>query len=268
MAITSVSDIAAAISAAQRMRFIKNITAPKAIGSFQSSWGATGNPGAGSVPPAYTAGSGYTVDRTNAGALGQANGAVQNWLARLQAACSQPGVLFLADRLWHCGGMGFAISTYTVTTPGNLPARITDSGVGCELWCEIPQSGAAGAASGTLTCVYVNTVPTGSRSGVIAAVVSAPAAGQMQNVPLQAGDLGISQLTSVANSATWTSGAWGMTILKTYAQIEIPVAGFGQTQDWSKVLAKIPADACLFFYFLANNTTAPVALGTVWVIDK
>jgi hypothetical protein len=59
-----------------------------------------------------------------------------------------------------------------------------------------------------------------------------------------------------------------MTILKTHAQIEIPGANRGETQDWSKVLVTIPADACLFFYFLANGANAPVALGTVWVIDK
>jgi hypothetical protein len=90
----------------------------------------------------------------------------------------------------------------------------------------------------------------------------------MQNVPLQAGDLGIKSLTSVVISDTWTSGTFGMTILKTHAQIEIPGANMGLTQDWSKVLVTIPADACLFFYFLANSASAPVALGTVWVIDK
>jgi hypothetical protein len=265
MAITTVSDIALAISTAQRMRFIKNLAAPKAAGAFQSAWLATGQPGPGTNPPSYTAGSGYTCDRTNVGALGQVNGAVQNWLARLQAAITQPGVLFIADRLWHCAGMGYAASTYAVTTPGSLPARITDLGVGCELWVE--QNVAAGAASGTLVANYQNTTPA-AKSGTIAAVVSAPVVGQMQPVPLQAGDLGISQLTSVVTNATWTSGSFGMTILKTYAQIECPIVGLGVTQDWTKVLAPIPADACLFFYFLANGATAPLALGTVWVIDK
>ncbi len=265
MTITSVSDIAAALSSAQRMRFIKNLTAPKAAGAFQSAWLATGQPGAGSTPPAYTAGSGYTCDRTNTGALGQVNAVVQNWLARLQAAITQPGILFIADRLWHCGNMGFAAGTYAVTNPGSLPARITDSGAGCELWVE--QNVEAGAATGILTANYLNTLGQ-AKAGIITAVVSAPVIGQMQPLPLQAGDLGISQLVSVVNSATWTSGSWGMTILKTFAQIECQAAGLGLTQDWSKVLAKIPADACLFFYFLANGATAPIILGTVWVIDK
>ena len=265
MAIATVSDIAAALSTAQRMRFIKNITAPKAAGAFQSAWLGTGIPGAGAAPPAYTAGSGYTCDRTTVGALAQANGAVKNWLARLQAAMTQPGVLFIADRLWNCAGMGFAATTYTVTTPGALPARITDDGVGCELWVE--QNVAAGSVTGTLTANYKN-VADDAKAGVIATLVSSPVIVQMQPVPLQAGDTGIKSLVSVVNGGSWTSGTWGMTILKNHAQIEIPGIGYGVTQDWSKVLTGIPADACLFFYFLANGTTAPVALGTAWIIDK
>jgi len=264
MAIATVSDIATALSAAQRMRFIKNITAPKAAGAFQSAWLGTGIPGAGAAPPAYTAGSGYTCDRTTVGALGQANGATKNWLARLQAAMTQPGVLFIADRLWNCAGMGFAATTYTVTTPGALPARIVDAGLGCELWVE--QNVAAGSVTGTLTANYLDSAA-GAKAGVIVTLVTSPVIGQMQPVPL-ADNLGISQLVSVVNGGSWTSGTWGMTILKNYAQIEIPGIGYGQTQDWSKVLTEIPANACLFFYFLANNATAPVALGTAWIIDK
>jgi hypothetical protein len=264
MAIITVDDIAAGLSVGQRIRFIKNITAPKAAGAFQSAWLATGKPPAGGTPPAYTAGSGYTCDRTALGALGQVNGAVQNWLARLQASITQLGTLFIADRLWHCSGMGFAASTYTVTTPGNLPARITDAGLGCELWVE--QNVVAGAASGTLTCSYKDSAAA-TVAGVIAAVVSAPVVGQMQFVSM-ANNLGISQLISVTNSATWTSGSWGMTILKPLVQIESPIIGIGKTLDWSSILDKVFADACLFFYFLANGTTAPVAIGTISIIDK
>ena len=266
MAIATVDDIVAGLAAKQRLTFLKNINAPKAAGAFQSSWLATGIPGAGSASPAYTAGSGYTCDRTTAGAIAYNNGAVQNWLAKLFAGASQIGTLILADRLWSCSGMGFAIGTYTVTTPGSLPARITDSGVGCELWVE--QFAAAGAASGTLTANYLNTAAQ-AKSGVIAAVVSAPVIGQMQPVPLQTGDVGISQLTSVANSATWTSGSWGMTILKRIAEIELPIIGAGKTLDWAALsLPQIPANACLMAFWLANATTAPVVIGRGEVIDK
>jgi len=266
MAITTINDIVAGLASKQTLRFQKNLTAAKSAGAFQSGWLATGIPGAGVASPAYTAGSGYTCDKSMAGAIAYVNAAVQNWLAKLIAAGSLTGTLILADRLWSCSGMGYAIATYTVTTPGNLPARITDSGVACELWVE--QFVVAGAASGTLTANYLNTA-SAAKSGVIAAVVSAPVAGQMQPVPLQTGDLGISQLTSVANSATWTSGSWGMTILKRLAEIELPIIGVARTLDWAALgLPQIPSDVCLMVFLMANSSTATVIYGRGEVIDK
>lgn len=266
MSIATIDDIASGLAVAQRQPFQKTLTAPKAAGAFQSAWLNAGLPGAGAASPAYTVGSGYTCDRTTTGALSLTNGAVANYLARLSASITQPGTLIIADRLWSCSGMGFANATYTVTTPGSLPARITDGGVGCELWVE--QFAAAGAASGTLTANYLNTAGA-AKSGVIGAVVSAPVIGQMQPVPLQAGDTGISQLTSVTNSATWTSGSWGMTILKRIAAIEFIQAGVGNVQDWSLLgLPRVPTDACLMFFFHAVNTTAPTLIGSCDIIDK
>lgn len=266
MAIATVDDIAAALSTAQRMNFYKLLTAPKAAGAFQGSWLGTGYPGAGAAPPAYTAGSGYTCSRSTTGALAQANGAVQNWVARHSASASVRGTWILVDRLWHCAGMGFAASTYTVTTPGTLPARITDNGVGCELWCE--QNVAAGAASGTLTVNYKN-VADAAKAGVIAAVVSAPVIGQMQPVPLAAGDTGVRSVVSAVNSATWTSGSFGITIVKrTGVELSVPVIGVGTVLDWAGCLAAIPADACLQWIWHAETTTAPVVTGHVMIIDK
>lgn len=268
MTIATVDDIVAGLSAsAKSIPLAKILTAPKAAGAYQSSWLAAGNPGAGSAAPAYTAGSGYTCSKDTNGAIKIENGAVQLWLANLALACTQPGMIILADRLWSCSGMGFAAGTYTITTPGNLPARITNNGIGCELWIE--QFVAAGAASGTLTANYLNANTGAAKSGAIAAVVSAPVIGQMQIVPLAAGDTGIRQLTSIVTSATWTSGSFGATILKRIVEIPIPATNQGVVLDWAQLgLPKIPNDACLFAFFLANGTTAPVILGSMTTVDK
>jgi len=266
MSITSINDIVAGLGSDQRINVLKNITAPKGAGAFQSAWLGTGYPGAGSAPPAYTAGSGYTANKDTAGAVRLTNGAVKLWLAQLSMSSSLVGTIVIYDRLWSCSGMGYAAGTYTVTTPGALPARITDSGIGCELWVE--QFVVAGAASGTLTANYLNTTPA-AKSGVIAAVVSAPVIGQLQPVPLQTGDLGISQLTSVVTSATWTSGSFGMTILKRIATIEFTTANVGRVLDWAQLgLPDIPNDACLAFMFQANAATATVMQGQLRIIDQ
>jgi hypothetical protein len=162
--------------------------------------------------------------------------------------------------------MGYAAQTWAVTTPGNLPARITDAGVGCEIWVE--QFVAAGAASGTLTVNYKNPAD-GAEAGVIPTVVSAPVIGQMQPVPLAVGATGVRSIVSAVNSATWTSGSWGLTILKRIAEIEIPLAGIGKTLDWAALgLPLIPADACLALIWQGGAATASQCQGRLNIIDK
>jgi len=163
--------------------------------------------------------------------------------------------------------MGFAAGTFTITTPGSLPARITNNGVDVEAWVE--QFVAAGAASGTLTLNYLNANTGAAKAGVISAVVSAPVAGQLQPIPVVAGDTGVRSPVSVVTSATWTSGSFGLTLMKPLCRIPVPGIGVGLALDWAATgLPKIPADACLMAVYLAQNTTAATIIGAVTIIDK
>jgi hypothetical protein len=266
MAVTSVNDIAAGLASSQDVRTLKNITALKSNGAFESSWLAPGYPAAGGTAPIYTTGSGYTCSGATTGALPYTNASVVNYIAKVSASSTIAGILYVYDRLWACSGMGFAAGTYTVTTPGTLPARVSDSGASAEIWIE--QNVAAGAASGSLTVNYLNSSGS-ARVGSIAAVVSAPVVGQMQPVPQQGPGRGVSQITSVINSATWTSGSWGVTICKYVAAIPIPLAGQGVALDWAQVgLPTLVNDMCLFYVWQGGTTTAPVVMCQIEVIDK
>jgi hypothetical protein len=266
MAITTVDHIAAGLAVCGGKNILKNITVPKAIGSYQSSWLGVGIPGAGATPPAYTAGSGYTCSKDTTGAFPYVNASVANFLARLFATSTIAGTLILVDRLWSCSGIPFGAGTYAITTPGSLPARITDNGVGCEAWVE--QFVAAGAASGTLTLNYKNPAD-GAEAGVIPAVVSAPLIGQMQPIPLLAGATGVRSIVSAVNSATWTSGSWGLTIVKRIASIPIPLAGIGSSFDWAALgLPSIPNDACLMAIWQGGAATANQLIAEYSIIDK
>lgn len=268
MTISTINDIVTGLTVAQRINLFKSVGTLKAAGAFQSSWLSNGWPVAGAAAPAFSSGSDYTCDKGKQGAIPYANGAVQNWLAKMSVMSTITGMLYLYDRLWSCSGMGYAATTYTVNTPGALPARITDNGLGCELWIE--NFVAAGAASNTMTCNYVEPGG-GGEVGVIQTgiITSAPVAGQMQPVPLQNGSVGIKQLTNVINGATWTSGTWGMTICKFIAAIPIAVANAGYILDWALLgLPPIPADACLFGIWQGSTTTAPVINFNLSIIDK
>lgn len=266
MTVSTINDIVSGLASAQGINVLKNITVPKAIGSYQSSWLGVGFPGAGAQPPAYGAGSGYTCSNATVGSLPYSNGAVQNWLAKAFVTSTIAGTLFLYDRLWACTGMGFGAATYTVTTSGSLPARITDNGLGCELWVEQPATD--GAATGTLTANYY-APGGGTEAGIIPVVVSAPTIGQMQPVPLATGATGVKSLTSVVTSATWTSGSFGMVICKQIAAIPVPLAGVGQALDWASLgLPQIAASACLFFVWQGGAATANQVMANFDIIDK
>ena len=265
----TVNDIITKLASAQRHDWMKNIPAAKAAGSFVSGWLATGTPSAGSNPPAYTAGSGYTCDDTTTGAFNnytnQASG--QNRFLFAEASAALQGTIYVVDRLWACQGMGFAAATYTVTTPGSLPARITDNGIGVEAWCEV-YNVATGSASGTLKLNYV-APGGGNESGVLPAVVSGALVSQMQKIPLQAGSTGVKQVTSVVTSASWTSGtSWGITLTKPILTIPIPFIGVSNVLDWALTrLAKVPDDACLQIIWQAQTTTAVAVRGSMSIGD-
>ena len=268
MSISTVDDIASALANNKKSsRFAKTFAAPKAAGSFISGWAASGFPGAGGAAPAYNAGSGYACTAATPGAQAYPTSSVQAWLARLSVGCSQPGVLILLDRLWACGGMGFAANMYTVTTPGSLPGRITDGGVGVEAW--IDTLAVNGAASGTLVLNYLDTLGN-PKAGTVPAVVSAPAANQIQPIPLAADSLGISQVVSAVINQTWTSGTFGILLAKRLLEIPIPAAAMGVNLDWASLgIPQIDnANACLMWAFLAGNASGPTVLGTMDMIDK
>jgi hypothetical protein len=194
------------------------------------------------------------------------NASVKNWLAKWFATSTIAGTAILVDRLWSCSGIPFGAGTYTITTPGSLPARITDYGVGCYVWVE--QFVAAGAASGTVTVNYKNPAD-GDEAGIIPAVVSAPVIGQMQPVPLATGATGVRSIVSTTNSATWTSGSRGLTIVKPLAAISLPLAGIGNTLGWATLgLPDIPNDACLAVIWQGGAATANQLMGRLEIIDK
>ena len=267
MAISVIDDIASGLASSnQHQSYLKNLFASKTAGGFNSSWMAPGWPTAGVASPAYTNGSGYTCDKTTTGALAYTQAVNQNWLARTAAYASQPGTIILADRLWSCSGMGFAIGTYTVTTPGALPPRITDNGLNCEIWIE--QFVTAGAASGSFVVTYYDSASTLQTSTITSGLISAPSQGTLQNVPL-VNNLGVKQVVSAMNGTTWTSGTYGITVMKRFAEIPVPAIGIGATLDWAGcALAKTSASACIQMIYLAQNTTAATIVGSLDIIDK
>lgn len=238
---------------------------------LQSLWLMDGWPGKGSAPGAVA-----VPDNTTAGGLLQADpgGGRQKWLTSLGVSCSQPGTLFLYDRLLHISGLS-GTSTSAQTVGGSLTRYTT--GAGNMAWIEVYT--AIGTTARTVTMSYSNTTPTSGRTSTARAIGGTGATGsaggsgqcQMFPMPLQAGDTGVSAVASFTLSAsTGTAGDIGLTIGHPLAFIPINPTIQGGWRDFVTGLPGIPeilTDACLALAFMAGTTSAPAIFGSMSSVE-
>lgn len=268
MAITTVDDIAAGLAAGpKRIPFYKALP-NAALGSVQTSFYQGTDPLGGAQPPLVSAGSGYACSKATQGALQFHDAAASRWLAKLMAYSNFPGLLLIYDRLWAASFAAPTVAgTITVTTPGSLPARITDGGDEVEAWLESYAVG--GASAGTLALTYLDTLGA-TKTGPTFTALTTPAQARCQILPLAAGSKGVSQIVSLANSATMTSGTYVLALKKLLAAIPIP-SPFHKppSVDWAALgLPLIDNNACIEIGFMPNQTSGATLQGSLTLIDK
>lgn len=259
MVIASLDQIIAALPG-QIKNCYKASATSEGAGTFHSSWKNAGTPGAGSNPPAYTSGSGYTPTDATTGAIPFNNptGGNETRLAKLAATCSTMGVLILADRLWHCSGLTTnAITTLNITTPGTIASRDNDgtaNGAGVELFGEVYT--APGATTASWTVSYTDQDGNTGQTATYTHPANAETVGQMFPFTLAAGDTGVRAVASFTTSAaSGTAGDIGLTLLRRIATIPINLANFGVVLDAVQLGApKIYDDSCLFWMWLCSTT--------------
>lgn len=237
-------------------------------GTWHSCWKLAGTPlTAGSNPPNYTAGSGYTCSRTTAGALGQVNPASGNlYLAGLSISSSTVGSIILYDRLWTCANfVTNSTPAQTITTPGSLPARDLNestNGVGVELWGEVYT--APGATGATWTVNYKDQ-DNNNGAATYTHPANAESVGQMFPFTLASGDYGVRSVVDFACSiSSGTAGVIGITLLRRIAEIPITLAGCKRTYDaMSLGFPRIYNDSCLAWMVRCSTTASGNFFGSV-----
>lgn len=234
-------------------------------GSWSSSWGVVGTPGPGVNPPLYTAGSGYGISAPIDGAPLINTPTISNRLAAATAASNVICRIIVADRLWACSGIPFGAGTHSITNPGALPAR-AGNGEGVEIWLET--YGSVGASTGTFTVTYLNTLGVLKTSQSVAPQSSATL-GQMLPIPLAHGDSGVSQIVSVTKTNTWTSGSFGLTLLKRIIETPAPLVPNANTTDWTRTgLPIVDPGTAIMLACQINGTTRPWLDVRLTLIDK
>lgn len=255
MAINSQDSLVTANVAALLRNFQKASVTAKAAGTYQSLWTTAGMPGAGSAPGSTA---GAIPTSSTAGAIPFTNANV-SYLQRMAAQGATVGTVILYDRLVHSDGLSGTVATaQTVGTP--TLTRATD-GIGVEIFLEWYT--ATGGTAATVTASYTNTTPTAGRTTVSLTIQATPVAGQMQFLPLQAGDLGVTAVASVTLSGTTgTAGNFGITLVKRIAEVPITLANVGNVYD--QIVGPIVEDSsCLALMVLCSTTNTGLMSGNI-----
>lgn len=267
MAITTLDGAIAGMRPPQS--FHKASATAEGAGTFHSLFLTAGLPGAGSTPPAYSAGSGYTCSRTTTGAIPYTNptGGALSYLARIAASGATAGTLILYDRLWTCSGfVTNSTSLQSITTPGSIPARdrnASTDGDGVELWGEVYT--APGTTTATWTATYTDSAGNTGQTSTYTHPANAESVGQMLYFPLAAGDVGVRAPEAFQCSvSSGSAGNVGFTLLRRIAELPISQVNVAAFVDLvSAGMPQIYDDSCLALMVHCSATNTGIFLGNL-----
>lgn len=258
MAITTVDGMVAALAAAPVIPFLKAMPTAKAAGTFQSLWTAPGLPGSGATP---ATGSGAVPTSATAGALSFTNptGGLLTYLAHLAYVGGIAGSLILYDRLVHTSGLS-GTTTGAQTVNSTAITRPNANGDNVEAFIE--WYAATGASAATITVSYTNQAGTAGRSSGAFTIQATPVVGQMQQIPLQAGDTGVQSVQSVTLSvSTGTAGNFGITLLRRIGEIGSQASSMAIEDYLATGSPQVQDSACIAGMVFVSATTAMTLTG-------
>lgn len=259
--------VVAALNGAQRKQFIKTTVALENPGVWSSLWTAAGMPAAGA---AQGSANGANCDKSTTGAFPLTN-AGSGALYLLQAAAASiayPGTLLLYDRIWSNSTLVGNVATAQTFTQPSLPARVTDSGLGCRLGLEVYTSW--GTSVYTCTVTYRDSGDSSDVTTTVGTVVpggsGAPAAATFVELP-HANALGCKYAKQAQwGTSTGTAGNFGLVLYRPLAMIQVAAPGCAVVHDFADLgMPGVLNDACLALLWTANTVTATQVAGTFYL---
>ena len=235
------------------------------IGRGLSLWNTSGRPAAGSAPSGLA---GNALDRTNTGALGQANPAGADTLHSVAVpavlATAIPQLLILYDRIMHWRPTTTSGAQTLTGTPGRY--QTTALATGNFMFAEIATVLPATAHTPT----YTYTDESGNTGATVSpAGISSGAANTTDHagwfITPASGDKGARNITAYNVGTTLASGAINVVLGHPIAYMPIMVANAPYAFDMVNSvmgMAEILTDACLNHIAYPGVTTATTYTGT------
>lgn len=226
--------------------------------------GAT--PGAGAAPAALPGGTVSGLATVGAVGLDPPSTGKRmhfaGWQAATDSAHNAGGLAILYDQLWYGAITMNSTAAQSVT---GTPTRYTGTASkGNVIWVRSRSTIAAVAHNHTIT--YVGDDGAAAEVAPVVTGISGAQSGRVDHnlgstqhpwVPLNAGDLGVRNITNYTCSALVTSGTMDLVLARPLAMIPLSAAGDNNIEDVPMSMfnmAEINANACLSFMGLKGNT--------------
>lgn len=246
-------------AAKQNIRFVKTTTRTTIATAWFSLFDIAGEPGAGTL-----AGSSITagVVPTDATA-GYPNiddfGGLDGRLTRMEFGSSVACRIRVYDRLFLAGAYAFNANQALSAQPSYLGRVPGGNAAACagqtELWAETVT---AATGNQTWNVTYTNEAGTASRTTGAVGIGAAPTLGRCFQLPLQAGDKGVSLVTNVAGG-TGSVGTANIMVLRPLWTGRVLIANDGDVHDYLRTgLRSVFQDSALYVLVAADSTSSGI----------
>ncbi len=245
MTIATRDQLVAATILSQKIPWMRSVARTTVANVPFSLFDLAGQPGSGTLAGSSTAAGVVPTDATAGCPLINAfTGANTGFLSSVSFGSSVAGRMRLYDMLFKAGAYAFNANTVLGSQP-SYASRVpggTDF-AGCQIWIETVT---AFTGNMSIAVTYTSdTGATGHTTGTVATAV-APTVGRMIQLPLAAGDNGVSKIESVVATIA-TVGTFNVLVLRPLWTGRVTAANWGDTHGPDRCgMPQVFADSALF----------------------
>lgn len=258
MAITTLDGYIGAVK--QRLTWMKTGTRTLVAAMPYTVFDIAGNPGAGVLNVGNTANGLVPIDTVAGYPIINSFGGSSGYLSKVEFGSSVACCFDLWDRLFVAGAYAYNADVTLASQP-SFAGRVPNANYnGLQLWIE-----AVTAFTGVCNVEinYLNQDGSAGDTGIIATL--ALPIGRMYNIPLAAGDSGVSQIVRVRGT-TATAGTFNVMILRSLWTGMCPVVNWADIHDLLRTgMPPIYDTSALYVAIYANSTAVGLPLITMQV---
>lgn len=247
------------IASAKQWCIIHKTTSRTSVAAMPfSCFDVAGNPGAGTLAVGDTA-NGIVPTDAIAGypSINAFGGGATGYISRVEFASTVASRLALYDRIFSCGAYNYNASVNLASQPSYVSRCPNSDYKGLEIWVEMVTAATLNQA---VTVTYTDdTGATGHTTGAVG-IGAAPTVGRMWQLPLAAGDKGVSIIESVTGTVA-SAGTFNVHVMRPLWMGRVSVAASGDVHDMFKTgLPIIYATSAVFLMVIADSTATGIPM--------